>query len=73
LLKVVASDSESYQRVVEGLLAREVGIDRYFTYIVTTTVKDETVFPINALLDDAAQAEESAVTAAADGEPRRAS
>jgi len=49
LLKVVAPDIEAYQRLVDGLLGRELGIDRYFTYIVTKTVKDETVFPLKVL------------------------
>lgn len=49
LLKVVAQDIDAYQRVVEGLLGRELGIDRYFTYIVTKTIKDETVFPLEVL------------------------
>ena len=43
LLKVMARDIDAYQRVVDGLLEREIGIDRYFTYIVTKTVKDATV------------------------------
>lgn len=40
LLKVVARDIDTYQRFIDGLLEREVGIDRYFTYIVTRTVKE---------------------------------
>ncbi|PDS67910.1 AsnC family transcriptional regulator, partial [Rhizobium phaseoli] len=27
---------------------RELGIDRYFTYIVTKTVKEETVLPVSS-------------------------
>ena len=50
LLKVMARDIDAYQRVVDGLLEREIGIDRYFTYIVTKTVKDETAVPIANLL-----------------------
>lgn len=45
VLKVVARDIDSYQRFVDALLAREIGIDRYFTYIVTRTVKDEPLDP----------------------------
>ena len=41
MLKVVARDIDAYQRLVDGLLEREIGIDRYFTYIVTRTVKDQ--------------------------------
>ena len=50
LLKVMARDIDAYQRVVDGLLEREIGIDRYFTYIVTKTVKDETAVPVANLL-----------------------
>ncbi len=41
LLKVVCRDIDAYQRLIDGLLARELGIERYFTYIVTRTVKEE--------------------------------
>ncbi|MGF6178469.1 Lrp/AsnC family transcriptional regulator [Ensifer sp. 4252] len=50
ILKIVAADIDAYQRLVDGLLDREVGIDRYFTYIVTKTVKEETVLPLAVLL-----------------------
>lgn len=50
LLRVVARDIDCYQRVVDGLLARDIGIDRYFTYIVTKTVKDEPALPLDAVL-----------------------
>ena len=39
LLKVVAPDIDSYQRLIDRLLLAEIGIDRYFTYIVTRTIK----------------------------------
>jgi Lrp/AsnC family transcriptional regulator, regulator of ectoine-degradation genes len=39
LLKVVAADIDTYQRLIDRLLLAEIGIDRYFTYIVTRTVK----------------------------------
>ena len=39
LLKVVAPDIEAYQALIDDMLQREIGIDRYFTYIVTRTVK----------------------------------
>ena len=51
-LKIMAPDIDAYQRFVDGLLDRELGIDRYFTYIVTKTVKDETVLPLDTLLPD---------------------
>ncbi|MBZ9983225.1 MULTISPECIES: Lrp/AsnC family transcriptional regulator [unclassified Mesorhizobium] len=50
VLKVMARDIDTYQRLVDALLEREIGIDRYFTYIVIKTVKDETVLPLADLL-----------------------
>ncbi|WP_429131875.1 Lrp/AsnC family transcriptional regulator [Ensifer sp. 4252] len=39
-LTVETADIDSYQRLVDRLLGMEIGIQRYFTYIVTKTVKD---------------------------------
>jgi len=50
VLKVMARDIDAYQRLVDGLLDREIGIDRYFTYIVTKAVKEEIALPIAELL-----------------------
>ncbi|MER8554097.1 Lrp/AsnC family transcriptional regulator [Mesorhizobium sp. M0923] len=50
LLKVMARDIDAYQRLIDTLLEREIGIDRYFTYIVTKTVKEESVLPVADLL-----------------------
>ncbi|MER8633361.1 Lrp/AsnC family transcriptional regulator [Mesorhizobium opportunistum] len=50
VVKVMARDIDAYQRLVDGLLDREIGIDRYFTYIVIKTVKDEVALPIAELL-----------------------
>ncbi|MGO7718982.1 Lrp/AsnC ligand binding domain-containing protein, partial [Rhizobium johnstonii] len=47
ILKIIAPDIDAYQRLVDGLLDRELGIDRYFTYIVTKTVKEDTVLPVS--------------------------
>ena len=52
VLKMMARDIDAYQRLIDGLLEREIGIDRYFTYIVTKTVKEETVLPLDTLLPD---------------------
>ncbi|BAV52924.1 AsnC family transcriptional regulator (plasmid) [Mesorhizobium loti] len=45
-LKVVTRDIDEYQRLVDALLECEIGIDRYFTYIVTKLVKDDVVLPV---------------------------
>lgn len=52
MLKVATRDIDAYQRFVDSLLEREIGIDRYFTYIVTRTVKDEPALPVAELLPD---------------------
>jgi Lrp/AsnC family transcriptional regulator of ectoine degradation len=50
LLKIMTRDIDAYQRLVDGLLEREIGIARYFTYIVTRAVKEETELPLRQLL-----------------------
>lgn len=52
LLKVAARDIDAYQRLIDGLLEQEIGIARYFTYIVTRTVKEETALPLAVLIGD---------------------
>jgi Lrp/AsnC family transcriptional regulator, regulator of ectoine-degradation genes len=39
-LHVVARDIDHYQRFIDSLLTDEVGIERYFTYVVTKVVKE---------------------------------
>lgn len=50
ILKVMTADIDAYQRLVDELLDRELGIERYFTYIITKTVKEETLLPLDVLL-----------------------
>ena len=50
VLKILAADIDAYQRLVDGLLDREIGIERYFTYIVTKTIKEEIAQPLSELL-----------------------
>jgi Lrp/AsnC family transcriptional regulator of ectoine degradation len=40
MLKITAPDIDAYQKTIDRLLASEIGIDRYFTYVVTKTVKE---------------------------------
>lgn len=54
MLKVATRDIDAYQRFVDDLLQREIGIDRYFTYIVTRTVKDEIALPVGDLMPEGA-------------------
>jgi Lrp/AsnC family transcriptional regulator of ectoine degradation len=51
LVKVVARDIDTYQRLVDRLLERDIGIERYFTYIVTKAVKDAATLPVDRLLE----------------------
>jgi Lrp/AsnC family transcriptional regulator of ectoine degradation len=39
MLRVVVPDIDAYQRLMDRLLVAEIGIDRYFTYVVTKKVK----------------------------------
>ncbi|MBA2438170.1 MAG: Lrp/AsnC ligand binding domain-containing protein, partial [Acidimicrobiia bacterium] len=50
LLRVVARDIDSYQRLIDALLAGGAGIARYFTYVVTKPVKATGVPPLADLL-----------------------
>ncbi len=41
LLKVFARDIAHYQDLMDGLLERDIGIGRYFTYVMTKAVKQQ--------------------------------
>jgi Lrp/AsnC family transcriptional regulator of ectoine degradation len=47
-LHVRARDIDQYQRFIDSLLLENLGIDRYFTYIVTKTIKTGLVIPAEA-------------------------
>lgn len=49
-LKVMTRDVDSYQRMIDRLLTAGIGIDRYFTYIVTKAVKKMEDLPVETLL-----------------------
>jgi Lrp/AsnC family transcriptional regulator of ectoine degradation len=42
-LRVMTPDIDAYQRLIDKLLIAEIGIDKYFTYVVTKVIKDEPV------------------------------
>jgi Lrp/AsnC family transcriptional regulator of ectoine degradation len=50
LLKIVSRDIDSYQRLIDALLAERTGMRRYFTYVVTKDVKTSTAPPFDALI-----------------------
>ena len=54
LIRVVAQDVEAYQIFIDSLLEAEIGIDRYYTYIVTKVVKEGTPLPLDVLLSHGA-------------------
>ncbi|WP_340109714.1 Lrp/AsnC family transcriptional regulator [Pikeienuella sp. HZG-20] len=42
-------DIDAYQRMIDQMLADDIGIDRYFTYIVTRTLKESSRIPVELL------------------------
>jgi Lrp/AsnC family transcriptional regulator of ectoine degradation len=52
LLHIVARDIEGYQALLDDMLEAGIGLARYFTYVVTKTVKDSPVPPFAALLGE---------------------
>ena len=47
VMKFTCKDIDSYQRLVDRLLEDEIGLRRYFTYIVTKAVKQAPMPPID--------------------------
>ena len=45
LIKVVARDVDAYQRLVDRLLTADIGLRRYYTYVVTKPVKNVSASP----------------------------
>jgi Lrp/AsnC family transcriptional regulator of ectoine degradation len=39
ILKVATQDIDAYQRLIDRLLGLDLGIERYFTYVITKSVK----------------------------------
>jgi Lrp/AsnC family transcriptional regulator of ectoine degradation len=46
----VTRDIDAYQRLVDAMLDAQIGLARYFTYVVTKRVKGPSVPPIELLL-----------------------
>ena len=49
ILKIVARDVDHYQRLIDMMLEANIGLRRYFTYVVTKAVKATTALPLDAL------------------------
>lgn len=52
LVQIVTSNIDSYQRLIDGLLERGLGLKRYYTYIVTKPVKENAPLPFDLLLGE---------------------
>jgi len=50
LLKFVARTVAHYQEIMEGILARNIGVEKYFSYIVIKTLVDGAPLPVKSLL-----------------------
>ncbi|MEQ8665238.1 MAG: Lrp/AsnC family transcriptional regulator [Rhodospirillales bacterium] len=50
LLKFACADVDAYQRRVDGMLEADIGLRRYFTYVVTKPVKTSPLPPVPARL-----------------------
>jgi len=56
-LQVVTRNINTYQQLIDRLLDREIGLTRYFTYVVTKEVKAGATPPLQHLLDQDPDAE----------------
>lgn len=53
LVTIAARSMADYQALIDRLLEAEIGISRYFTYVVTKTVKNDPAGPAAVLLVEA--------------------
>ena len=52
LAQFIAQDIHDYQTTVESLLDRDLGVDKYFSYVTIKQVKRSAGYPLAALLPD---------------------
>lgn len=50
LVKFVTRSVSHYQEVIEGILERNIGVEKYFSYIVIKTLLDNDAVPLTSLL-----------------------
>ena len=50
VMRLVVRTIEEYQGLIDGLLQASLGIQRYWTYVVTKPVKEFTGLPLETLL-----------------------
>ncbi len=53
LLKFVTRSVARYQELMETILERNIGVEKYFSYIVIKTVFQRDSVPLKSLIDDA--------------------
>ena len=51
VLQIVTRNVNTYQRLIDRLLDRKIGLMRYFTYVVTKEVKHDGPLPLEPLLN----------------------
>ncbi|MFD1156261.1 Lrp/AsnC family transcriptional regulator [Roseovarius aestuarii] len=51
LLKFVARSVPQYQEIMETILQRNIGVDKYFSYVVIKSVVPFNVVPLDRILD----------------------
>ncbi len=59
LLQIVTRDIDSYQRLIDSLLDQGPSMARYYTYVVTKSVKRPGALPFDMLLDPGADEDEA--------------
>lgn len=52
LLKFVIRSVARYQELMESILDRNIGVEKYFSYIVIKTILDRGAVPLKTLLDE---------------------
>lgn len=52
LLKFITSGIEEYQALVEGLIEQDIGIEKYFSYMVIKSPFEKSHLPLNALFEE---------------------
>lgn len=54
LVKFVTRSVSHYQEVIEAILERNIGVEKYFSYIVIKTILDNDAVPLNTLMKGSA-------------------
>lgn len=49
LIQIMVRDVDSYQRLVDRLLDSGIGLKRYYTYVVTKAIKEDSPAPLESL------------------------